>query len=66
MFLRYWFTMRNRFFPVLILLFALSPRGDIVSKPIVYQHGDTVLELARSILHERRFMLSGFTSATES
>ncbi len=43
-FLRYWFTMRNRLFPVLILLMALSARSEIVSKPIVYQQGDTVLE----------------------
>jgi dienelactone hydrolase len=38
------FTMRNRFFHALVIMTALSARGEIVSKPVEYKQGDTVLE----------------------
>jgi dienelactone hydrolase len=36
--------MRNRLLPILVILAALSARGEIVSKPVEYKQGDTVLE----------------------
>jgi dienelactone hydrolase len=36
--------MRNRLFTVLAIMTALSARGEIISKPVEYKQGDTVLE----------------------
>ena len=36
--------MRNLLLPVIVILAALSARGEIVSKPVEYKQGDTVLE----------------------
>src|SRR5258708_2294454 len=36
--------MRNRFFPLFVIMTALSARGEIISKPVEYKQGDTVLE----------------------
>jgi len=46
-FARFWsrgFIMRNSFFSVLAGMAALSARGEIVSQPVEYKQGDTVLE----------------------
>lgn len=36
--------MKNRFFLFTVIMAALSARSDIVSKPVTYKQGDTVLE----------------------
>ena len=36
--------MRNRVFTVLAIMSALSARGEIISRPVEYKQGDTVLE----------------------
>lgn len=36
--------MRNSFVPVLMIMMVMSARGEIVSKPVEYKQGDTVLE----------------------
>jgi len=36
--------MHNRLFPVLVVLAAFAARGEIISKPVEYKQGDTVLE----------------------
>ena len=36
--------MRNRLLPIIVIMAALNAKGEIVSKPVEYKQGDTVLE----------------------
>src|SRR5712671_120561 len=38
------FTMRTKLLPALVIMTALSARGEIISTPVGYKQGDTVLE----------------------
>ena len=36
--------MRNRLLPIIVIMATLNARGEVVSKPVEYKQGDTVLE----------------------
>jgi hypothetical protein len=36
--------MRNRLLPIIVIMATLNTKGEVVSKPVEYKQGDTVLE----------------------